>query len=132
MNKWIYIAAAITFFSCNKRDECDPSLLCETIEPDSYFVYVDVNDDSRYYPVYLTLYKNDVEDNDVVLNDTLYAPRYSYFLPTQQRYSAKAVYNVNGVTYQAFDGGKLKVKDFWNCDQQCYEAQSLTLDLVLK
>lgn len=117
--------------SCQKHDECDPSVTCNTIKPDSYYVYVNVSFEAGSNPVYLTLFKGDVEDNEVVLLDTFYSESHTYYLPVSQRYSAKAVYNDNGITYNAYDGGKLKVDHFWNCDEKCYEGQSLTLDLTL-
>lgn len=117
--------------SCRKNDECDPNKVCNTIKPDSFYVYVNVSYATGLNPVSVTLFKGDVEDNEVVLLDTLSAESETYFLPTGERYSAKAVYNKNGTTYNAFDGGKLKVTHFWNCNEKCYEGQSLTLDLTL-
>jgi len=94
-------------------------------------VYVNVSYETGANPVYLTLFNGDVEDNDVVLYDTFYSESHTYYLPTGERYSAKAIYYDNGTTYNAFDGGKLKTDHFWNCDEKCYEGQSLTLDLTL-
>ena len=133
MGNRIYILILITcsLTSCFKHDECDPSVICNTIKPDSYYVNINVSYVAGANPVYVTLFKGDVEDNQVVLLDTFYSESHTYYLPTTERYSAKAIYYDNGTYYNAYDGGKLKVSHFWNCNEKCFEGEELTLDLSL-
>jgi hypothetical protein len=80
----------------------------------------------------ITIYKGDVDKGDVIVEDTLYSASASYFLPIKQRYSVRAMYKHNGITTYVYDGAKVKLQKFWNCDDRCYEAVDGNADVELK
>lgn len=135
MNKIVIatIAFILSLSSCYKfHNECDPSVYCDTNQPDSGYIDITVTDvgTNNYVPV--TIFEGDIEDNKVVLTDTLYSTTNYYYLPVRKRYSAKAVYRKNGITTYVFDGTKIKVTKFWNCGDRCYEVSDGKLDLQLE
>lgn len=135
MKKHLFFIAlffvALAFSSCFKSDECDPNKYCNTERPDSAWVNVTVSYSPRNVPVPFVIYNGDVEDDLIVLRDTAYMDVQSYYLPAGERYSIKASYVIDGTSVQAYDGGKLRVEKFWNCDERCYEAPDLNLDCSL-
>ncbi len=132
MKYFFLLFSAVVLFSCNKGDRCDPSLYCNTSRMDSAYVNVSVSySTNNNTPVPIALYYADIEDNLLVFRDTLYQDRATYYLKADERYSIKAVYTVPGGTINAYDGGKLQVTSFSNCNDRCYEAPDLDLDLTL-
>jgi len=135
MNK--LVIAAILFLSvlssCYKfHDECDPSVYCETNKPDSGYVDITVTEVGTNNFVPITIFEGDIEENKLVLTDTLYSTTNYYYLPVRKRYSARATYRKNGITTYVFDGTKIKVTKFWNCSERCYEVNDGKLDLQLE
>jgi hypothetical protein len=132
MKYFFFLFSILVLASCNKGDQCDPSLYCNTTRMDSAFVNVTVSySTNNNTPVPIAVYYEDIEDNLLVLRDTLYQDRVSYYLKADERYSVKAVYSIPGGTINAYDGGKLRVTSFTNCNDRCYEAPDLDLDLTL-
>jgi hypothetical protein len=119
--------------SCQRvREDCDPTIYCNTDYPDSGYVDITVTEVGSSGFVPITIYEGDVEDNKVMLIDTLYTTTTYYYLPVKKRFSAKAVYVKAGITTQVFDGTKIKVTKFWNCNEKCYEVRDGKLNLQLE
>lgn len=134
MNKlFVLVIALCLFSSCYKfHDDCDTSIYCNTDYPDSGYVDITVTEVGTNNYVPITIFEGDVDDNKIVLVDTLYETTTYYYLPVKKRYSAKAEYRKAGITTYVFDGTKIKVTKFWNCDERCYEVKDGKLDLQLE
>ncbi len=114
------------------REDCDPTIYCDTNYPDSGYVDITVTEVGTNGFVPITIYEGDVEDNKIVLTDTLYSTTTYYYLPVRKRFSAKATYLKAGITTQVFDGTKIKITKFWNCNERCYEVRDGKLNLQLQ
>ncbi|MDC3336268.1 hypothetical protein OAW23_00215 [Flavobacteriales bacterium] len=120
----------ITITSCNSDgDSCNPDLICTTVSIDSNWVNLSITEQLSGVPI--ALYNGNLEDNLIVLRDTLYGDSYDYYLPTGIRYTAEAYYRSGPNIIIAVDSKKLTTESFTNCDDTCYESDEITLDLVL-
>lgn len=126
--------AVLLLASCYKfrSDDCDQSIVCNTNKPDSAYLNITVTDPGSTGFVPIVIYDGDVDDGTVVLNDTMYARYNSYYLPVRNRYSVRATYRTNGITTYVYDGAKIKLRKFWNCDERCYEVEDGEIDVQLK
>ena len=105
------------------------SRFCEESTPiDSNWVNIDLTEQSTGVPI--VLYNDNLEDNNVILRDTLYTSSISYYLPMEVVYTAEAYYRSGPNTIIAVDSRRLD-QTFQNCGQTCYENNEITLDLVL-
>lgn len=124
------LGLALCLSSCWKNtDECDPNRYCEPFPIDSNWVDLELTVQSTGVPI--ILYRGNIEDHDIVLRDTMYSGQFSYYLPTNVRYTAEAYYRSGPNTIIAVDSKKLKSDSYVNCDETCYESEEITLDLVL-
>ena len=127
---YILIAFSFLFTGCfSNDDECDPSRFCESTPIDSNWVNIDLTEQSTGVPI--VLYNDNLEDNNVILRDTLYTSSISYYLPMEVVYTAEAYYRSGPNTIIAVDSRRLDQETFQNCGQMCYENNEITLDLVL-
>lgn len=113
----------------NNQDNCDPNLICTVNPIDSNWVNLSITKQGSGVPV--TIYNGNLENNLIVLRDTLYDSSIDYFLSTGITYTAEAYYHSGPNIIIAVDSKKLKTKTFTNCDDTCYESDEITLDLVL-
>jgi hypothetical protein len=126
----IYILLLLfTVFSCTSSDECDTSRYCEPYPIDSNWVDLELTVQSSGVPI--VIYNGNIEDNNIVLRDTLYDASFSYYLSTDVRYTVEAYYRSGPNTIIAVDSKKLKSESYVNCDETCYESDEITLDLEL-
>lgn len=138
MNKPVLFLAAVcactmmTAVSCSKSDTCDDTIVCNTTRPDSGYLNVKVTDPGSTGMVPVTIYKGDVDKGEIVLEDTMYSAENAYLLPIQERYSARAAYRSNGITTYVYDGDKIKINKFWNCNDKCFESLDGNVNLELK
>ena len=134
MKKPVYIwpLLLVLLNACFKTNDCDQNVVCNTSRPDSGYLNVNVTDPGNSGMVPITIYEGDVDKGTVVLEDTLYSKSNSYFLPVKKRYSVRATYLRNGVTTYVYDGDKIKLNKFWNCDDRCYEAIDGNVTVELK
>lgn len=118
--------------ACFKNNDCDQSIACNSVRPDSGYLNISVTDPGSGGFVPITIYKGDIDKGEVVLEDTLYSRQNSYYLPIEQRYGVKATYVKAGITTFVYDGAKIKLKKFWNCDEQCFDAADGNINVELK
>ncbi len=128
-----FCLGAITIWflaSCNSQvDECDASIYCHPTPIDSNWVNLQISE--RTFGVPVILYRGNIEDNQIVLRDTLYSNEISYYLPTDRTYTAEAYYQVGPNLIIAVDSDELEEDTFQNCGETCYQSDEITLDLVL-
>lgn len=126
----IVLLSFISAASCTPdENSCDPNLICTTVSIDSNWVNLSITEQLLGVPI--ALYNGNLEDNLIVLRDTLYGDSYDYYLPTGIRYTAEAYYRSGPNIIIAVDSKKLTTESFTNCDDTCYESDEITLDLVL-
>lgn len=110
--------------------DCDE---CYTGKPDKADLVIDLTFNGRYSEIPVTVYKGDVEDNEVISIDTAYSSPYLVYVPVDTRYSVKAAYKKGDVTLYAIDGTKLKLMTVSDaCDEKCYIVVNDKLDARIK
>jgi len=128
---FLTIIGISTMISCtkyNNDDSCDPDLYCDTVPWDSGFVTINVSKNVTT-GVPIIIYQGYVEENIIVLQDTIYDESWEYYLPIDTRYAVEAYYKEQTNTVIALDGEKLKQSSFSNCDETCYNEPSISLDV---
>ena len=95
-------------------------------------MYVNVTCNSQFPAIHVAIYRGVIDDNDVVLYDTLKTGRNTYELPANQYYSATAEYISGTKKIYALDCGELKTKYKKVCDSVCWSRVNRELDLELK
>ncbi len=139
----LIITLTLTLFSCDflidllideEDEECSEGykpLFCDEFEPSygTINVQVTLNDLNPFVPI--TLYSDDFEYNNIVLEETLNVNNKSYNMPNDY-YSIKALYKaiVEGdtVTVYSVDGRRLESRSEDYCDGTCYSEGNIDLD----
>jgi len=128
--KFLYfLVLIVALSSCTSTDECDTSRYCEPFPIDSNWVNLDLTVQSSGVPI--VIYNGNIEDNNVVLRDTMYDASFSYYLSTDVRYTVEAYYRSGPNAIIAVDSKRLKSESYVNCDETCYDSDEITLDLEL-
>lgn len=131
----IIIILVLLSWSCGEKIftgdvDCDE---CYTGKPDKLDLVINVTLNSRYKFVPVTVYKGDVEDNEVVAIDTAWSSPLYVYVPVDEKYSVKAEYKKDGTTLFVIDGTKPKAKLVTNaCDEECYVIVNETLEARIK
>lgn len=132
LHRLILVCALVwPFAACqNNNDDCDPTITCNTVEPSSAYIYVNltINSENPYVP--LAVYAGNASDSNLYFRDTVTAST-SYSMPIGERYSVVAKYRQRGNTVYAVDGGKTQLESTTNCNETCYDTDDLTLNLKL-
>ena len=128
----ILVVYALVLTSCNTDcEECDESIYCNTVRPDSGDVYIDLTYQTGNDPVIVELYNGKVDDGDLISKDTIYYKDAYYRLPAKEKYAAKAFYTRGAETIVVINAGRLTYDKFCNCNETCYEEEDLRIDLML-
>jgi hypothetical protein len=137
MRKIISIAMVILVLtgSCNEKIftgdvNCDE---CYYPMPDEADLIIDVTMNYKYPNPLVTVYKGDVEKNNVVSVERAEFTPYYLSVPVDTKYSVLVEYSSGNKTVIAVDGTNLKflrVSDA--CDGECYVIENNHLDLTLK
>jgi len=93
---------------------------------------VTIDSENSFVPI--TLYRGDIDNGEVISEDTAYTANfYTQDVAVGEYYSAIARYSHNGRIINAVDGRKLRKKlDKNSCNNPCYIVQGDLLDLRLK
>ena len=105
---------------------------CNTIEPSTAFININVSCNSDFPLVPIVLYRGDIDDGVIVLYDTLNTTRKTYELPVNIYYSATAEYQYVSKKIYVLDGGKIKTKSEKICDSICWTRVNKELNLEVK
>src|SRR5512145_1587013 len=129
------LAVLFLFGSCDDRIytgdvDCDK---CYTDKPKQADLIIDLTISNRFGNVIVNVYEGDVEENQVVLTDTVdYTPFYAY-VKVDKKYSVRAQYKKGTETLNVIDGTKLKVKSVNDaCDESCYVIDGDKLNATIK
>jgi len=93
---------------------------------------VSIDKENDFVPI--TLYRGDIDNGEIIAEDTAYSPNYyTQDVAFGEHYSAIAKYSHNGRIIYAVDGKKLRKKlDKNSCSNPCYVILGDVLDLRLK
>jgi hypothetical protein len=115
-------------------DECDKGYKpydCIETEPGGGTVRIKVNISNTNPSIPITVFSGKVEQNQIVLEDTLTSGEKEYFLDNGE-YAVRAEYraNIDGswVTVHSVEGGELSPSKKEYCDGNCYSEGTLELD----
>ena len=105
---------------------------CNTKEPltATLNVKVTVNAENKRIPI--TVYRGKIEENLIVLTDTLVSSTQSLTLPVGYYYSVRAEYHVSGKGIYAIDGDDIIKRKKYVCDSVCWSVKNGDADLRLK
>jgi len=103
---------------------------CYSYEPGEGLVEVSVTLNTGNPWVVVKLYENDIEDDILILTDTLTVSGKNYTLSVG-RYSGSALYLVGIDTVLAIDGDKITTDHESYCEGDCWHVNNAELNLVL-
>jgi hypothetical protein len=105
---------------------------CNTTEPllVGLNIKLTINDENLYVPV--TVYEGKMEDNLVVLTDTVSTSKYNILLPPDKYYTVKARYKKGNTIIYAVGGDKIKKSHTTTCDSTCWSTDEGNINIELK
>lgn len=105
---------------------------CNTTEPlqVSLNIKVTINGENPEVPV--SIYEGKVDDNILVLTDTIRTPTYSVLLPPDKYYSVKVRYRKGTSIIYAIGGDKIKKTGTGVCDSTCWTTEQGHVNVELK
>jgi hypothetical protein len=119
--------------SClNNSTDCVPTGNCNTVEPTSAQLRVNVTNDQENPAVPIAVYYGDVSDSVLYFRDTLTTGTTYDGVALNQKYAATAKYRRGNTTIIAIDGARTKLKRTKDCGDTCYEVTNAVMHLKLK
>jgi hypothetical protein len=113
---------------CNNYDYSD----CNTSEPLLVALNIKLTINDENSKVALTIYEGKIEDQLIVLTDTVSAPKYNVLLPSNKYYSVKVRYKKGNQIIYAFGGDKIKSTRTTVCDSSCWSTDEGNVNVELK
>lgn len=110
--------------------DCDE---CYTEKPQQADLIIDLTISNRFGNVVVNVYEGEVEDNQLVLTDTVdYTPFYAY-VKVDKKYAVRAEYRKGIETLYVVDGTKLKVMSVSDaCEDACYVIEGEAINATIK
>ena len=112
---------------CDTYDYSD----CQSIEPVETDLKLLFTINKNYSWVPFEIYKGSVDKGELVLRDTAWNSTITYVMPIPEKYSVKAIYELNGQTIYTIDGAKLEATSVPVCDSNCWSVAVSEFDLRL-
>lgn len=111
--------------------DCDE---CDDREPDSAWLIIDLTIDKDISSVPLVIYSGRMEEDSIVMIDTVRSTPYNLFVPVDRYYSVKAEYIIRDKRIIAIDGDKILSKHVSSdvCGYDCWVITRGRLDVRLK
>ncbi len=103
---------------------------CYSYEPGEGLVEVAITLNTENSWVVVKLYENDIEDDILILTDTLSVTEQNYTMAVG-RYSGSALYLVGIDTVLAIDGDKISTDHESYCEGDCWRVDDAELNLEL-
>ena len=133
---FILISIVIVAYSCKKNSGIDCSTYnyadCGTVQPDKTYLQVELTINNENQNIILTIYKGKIEDNNILLIDTVTTPYYEKEVAVNQYYSVSTLYKYGDKIIKAIDGKYLKSKVETVCDSSCWKTSGNNLDVRLR
>lgn len=116
---------------CSSYDYSD----CLTSEPYDGRMYIKltINDENKNVPI--AIFKGNLEDNDLILRDTVVKAYYDTLLPLDDKkvfYTVTATYLQNGAKIIAVDGDNISKSHSNICDSVCWNVNTGSVNVRLK
>jgi hypothetical protein len=109
--------------------DCDE---CYTEKPSGADLEINLTINYKYPQVPVTVYRGDVENNEIIAADTADNTPFYVFVDTDDKYSVKAEYRSDSTTLYIVDGTHLKVLRVSDaCDESCYVIENEKLDVKI-
>ena len=127
------LLALLAGLSCTDKEELDyapPNCRHSKPETGSMIAEVSLNPQNPWVP--LKIYLGDVDENHLVLEDTLRTHAKEYLLGVDEYYSVTVRYLHGEDTVLVMDGGDLDAKEEEFRDATCWWVKDLKLDLRLR
>lgn len=106
---------------------------CYREKPDSADLVIELTINDNYDFIPLTVYKNEVENNEVEWVDTAYESPFYLLVPVNKYFSVAAEYINNDGKIIAIDGTKIRIKRVsGECDEDCWIIEGDDLNVKLK
>jgi hypothetical protein len=130
----IFILILTPFMSCeDSRGLTVDCSECYSTEPDSGDLVIYLTIESPYTKVPLTIYKDQVDDEQIEYYDTAYSSPYYLYVDLNEYYSVKAEYSTGTKTVYAVDGDKIKTRFVTEtCEYDCWVITGGYLNVKLK
>ena len=105
---------------------------CNTTQPLAVpmNIRLTINDENIKVP--LTIYDGKVEDQIIVLTDTVSTSKYNVDLPPNKYYSVRVRYKQGSQVVYAFGGDKIKATRTTVCDSSCWSTEEGNVNVELK
>ncbi len=113
---------------CSSYDYSD----CNTVEPFDGRLFINLSINSENPAVPITIYKGKLEDNDVILKDTVTTDKYDTLLPIDNYYTVTAKYKKGNTVIVAVDGDKISKNKTKTCDSTCWSVKTASVNVKLK
>ena len=136
---FIFITFIFTFSSCyefwmSESEDCEyPDYSdCDTNQPHSAFLQMQVTIDDNIDLLEVQLYNGDIEENDFYMNFTEVDSGLNYVekeVLFEHHYSAKAIYLRDSDTIVCIDGTYIEYGSYTNCDSVCWYIKGDKIDL---
>lgn len=114
----------------NNNTDCVPSNSCDTVQPTTAVLHVNINTNAENPSVPVAIYYGNASDSNLYFRDTLTSEQ-GYTVNLGQRFSGVAKYRRGNLTILAVDGDNTRLKSKSDCDLTCYSVKDATLSLKL-
>lgn len=110
--------------------DCDE---CYTEKPQYADLVIDLTINNRFGNVVVSVYEGELEDNQLVLTDTVdYTPFYAY-VKGDKKYAVRAEYKKDAKKLYVIDGTRLKILLVrGECDEDCYVIEGESVNATIK
>ncbi len=105
---------------------------CNTNEPSLVALNIKLTINEVNTKVPITIYEGEVEENKIVLNDSVSTSKYSVLLPGDKYYSVKVRYVKEGKIIYAIGGDYTKKILTTVCDSSCWSTEEGNINVELK
>jgi len=112
---------------CSNYDYSD----CETNKYSTSFIYLSFSISEQYTEIPFELYRGNVDEGELILQDTSKSNELTLEGEFDVFYSVKAKYQNGENSYYVIDGGEAKRWSQKVCDSTCWHYEDLDLDLSL-
>lgn len=104
---------------------------CLTSKPYEAEVNLIFSINKDFHRVPFEIYKGNVDNGELLLQDTAWDSKITYVMPIPETYSIRAKYEHNGQIIYAIDGAELKATSKQICDSTCWSVDVTDFDLML-
>jgi S-adenosylmethionine hydrolase len=106
---------------------------CYTEKPQNTDLIIDLTIANRFGDVVVNVYEGELEDNKLVLTDTVFFTPYYAYVKVDKKYAVRAEYKKGSETLYVVDGTKLKVLLVrGECDEDCYVIEGESMNATIK